>query len=113
MTKSNVAMRVVIMVQENHTTDNYFRSMRACGANVADRRADPTQPAHHDHPHTRARLLEVADTPNRRATPRRRPYTPSSTRSRCCRSTPTSPRPGRSWRTTVRGSAPTPPPTTC
>lgn len=26
---------VVIMVQENHTTDNYFRSMAAYGANVA------------------------------------------------------------------------------
>ena len=36
---------VVVFVQENHTTDNYFRSMRAWGANVADRLADPTQPA--------------------------------------------------------------------
>jgi hypothetical protein len=26
---------VVVFVQENHTTDNYFRSMRAWGANVA------------------------------------------------------------------------------
>jgi len=26
---------VVIMVQENHTTDNYFRSMAGYGANVA------------------------------------------------------------------------------
>src|SRR5215467_7781801 len=26
---------VVIIIQENHTTDNYFRSMAAYGANVA------------------------------------------------------------------------------
>ncbi|MFF2148079.1 hypothetical protein [Kitasatospora sp. NPDC058190] len=33
---------VVIMVQENHTTDNYFRSMPAYGANVATGRPHPT-----------------------------------------------------------------------
>ena len=27
--------RVVVMVQENHTTDNYFRGLAAYGANVA------------------------------------------------------------------------------
>src|SRR5207302_510971 len=27
--------RVVVMVQENHTTDNYFRGLRPWGANVA------------------------------------------------------------------------------
>ncbi len=27
--------RVVIMVQENHTTDNYFRGLAPYGANVA------------------------------------------------------------------------------
>ncbi len=27
---------IVVFVQKNHTTDNYFRSMRAWGANVAD-----------------------------------------------------------------------------
>jgi len=26
---------VVVFVQENHTTDNYFRAMRAWGANIA------------------------------------------------------------------------------
>jgi phospholipase C len=35
MNTSGVATRVVIMVQENHTTDHYFRSMREFGANVA------------------------------------------------------------------------------
>jgi len=36
---------VVVFVQENHTTDNYFRSMRAWGANVEDDWPTPTQPA--------------------------------------------------------------------
>ena len=54
---------VVIFVQENHTTDNYFRSMRAWGANVAsDWPATPNPPAH-DNPHDRAayaKWLEAA-----------------------------------------------------
>ncbi|MFJ9843576.1 hypothetical protein ACIRYZ_24585 [Kitasatospora sp. NPDC101155] len=33
---------VVIMVQENHTTDTYFRSVRAYGANVATGWPHPT-----------------------------------------------------------------------
>lgn len=45
---------VVVFVQENHTTDNYFRSMRAWGANVAaDWPVQPNPPLR-DHPHTRA-----------------------------------------------------------
>ena len=45
---------VVVFVQENHTTDNYFRSMRAWGANVAaDWPVQPNPPAK-DQPHTRA-----------------------------------------------------------
>ncbi|MCA1695709.1 MAG: hypothetical protein LC749_13825 [Actinobacteria bacterium] len=45
---------VVVFVQENHTTDNYFRSMRAWGANVAnDWPVQPNPPAT-DHPHNRA-----------------------------------------------------------
>jgi hypothetical protein len=45
---------VVVFVQENHTTDNYFRSMRAWGANVAaDWPVQPNPPLK-DHPHTRA-----------------------------------------------------------
>jgi len=45
---------VVVFVQENHTTDNYFRSMRAWGANVAaDWPTQPNPPAK-DQPHNRA-----------------------------------------------------------
>jgi len=45
---------VVVFVQENHTTDNYFRSMRAWGANVAtDWPVQPNPPAA-DQPHNRA-----------------------------------------------------------
>jgi len=32
---ANPVGHVVVFVQENHTTDHYFRSMRAWGANVA------------------------------------------------------------------------------
>lgn len=45
---------VVVFVQENHTTDNYFSSLRAWGANVATGwPAQPNPPAH-DQAHTRA-----------------------------------------------------------
>jgi hypothetical protein len=45
---------VVVFVQENHTTDNYFRSMSAWGANVAaDWPVQPNPPAK-DQPHNRA-----------------------------------------------------------
>jgi len=45
---------VVVFVQENHTTDNCFRSMRAWGANVAaDWPTQPNPPAK-DQPHNRA-----------------------------------------------------------
>jgi hypothetical protein len=45
---------VVVFVQENHTTDNYFRSMRSWGANVAsDWPLQPNPPAK-DQPHNRA-----------------------------------------------------------
>ncbi len=45
---------VVVFVQENHTTDNYFSSMRAWGANVAtDGPTQPNPPAA-DQPHNRA-----------------------------------------------------------
>jgi phospholipase C len=41
---------VVILVQENHTTDNYFRSMAAFGANVAtDWPISPNPPAADQH----------------------------------------------------------------
>ncbi len=45
---------VVVFVQENHTTDNYFRSMRAWGANVADDWPVQPNPPLADHPHSRA-----------------------------------------------------------
>jgi phospholipase C len=34
MAPPSLIERVVILVQENHTTDKYFRSMAAFGANV-------------------------------------------------------------------------------
>src|SRR6476659_6344857 len=45
---------VVIFVQENHTTDNYFRSMHAWGANVASDWPLQPNPPLKDHPHNRA-----------------------------------------------------------
>jgi len=45
---------VVVFVQENHTTDNYFRSMRAHGANVATDWPRQPNPPTADHPHNRA-----------------------------------------------------------
>jgi hypothetical protein len=45
---------VVVFVQENHTTDNYFRSMRPWGANVADDWPIQPNPPLADHAHTRA-----------------------------------------------------------
>jgi hypothetical protein len=53
MTKSNVVTRVVIMVQENHTTDHYFRSMRAFGANVATDGPISPNPPTDNPPHDR------------------------------------------------------------
>lgn len=45
---------VVVFVQENHTTDNYFRSMRAWGANVATGWPVQPNPPANDQPHNRA-----------------------------------------------------------
>src|SRR5438477_4414168 len=51
--------RVVVLVQENHTVDNYFRALAAYGANVA---ADwPPQPAQGRSPPRPQGLLRVAD----------------------------------------------------
>ena len=44
---------VVIFVQENHTTDNYFRSMAAWGADVADDWPVAANPPAKDQPHDR------------------------------------------------------------
>lgn len=43
-----------MFVQENHTTDNYFRSMRAWGANVAADWPTSANPPTRDQPHDRA-----------------------------------------------------------
>lgn len=45
---------VVVFVQENHTTDNYFPSMRAWGANVATGWPAQANPPARDQNHTRA-----------------------------------------------------------
>jgi len=53
MAQAGPMVHVVIMVQENYTTDNYFRSMAAYGANVAtDWPLSPNPPAH-DQAHDR------------------------------------------------------------
>ncbi|HUB03730.1 MAG TPA: alkaline phosphatase family protein [Solirubrobacteraceae bacterium] len=45
--------RVVIMVQENHTTDNYFRGLAPYGANVATDWPIAANPPAGDNPHDR------------------------------------------------------------
>lgn len=55
---------VVVFVQENHTTDNYFSSMRAWGANVASGWPTTANPPTRDQPHDRrayARWLSAAE----------------------------------------------------
>jgi hypothetical protein len=44
---------VIVFVQENHTTDNYFRWMRAWGANVATGWPTQANPPAKDPPHSR------------------------------------------------------------
>lgn len=44
---------VVIVVQENHTTDNYFRALAPYGANVASDWPLQANPPAHDQPHDR------------------------------------------------------------
>jgi phospholipase C len=48
-----VVRRVIVLVQENHTTDNYFRALRAYGANVATHWPTSPNPPHGDQPHDR------------------------------------------------------------
>ena len=50
---SSKANDVVVFVQENHTTDSYFRSMAAWGANVATGWPTATNPPAKDQPHDR------------------------------------------------------------
>src|SRR6202011_2997010 len=51
---AQIVDHVVVFTQENHTTDNYFRSMRAWGANVATGWPVQANPPAHDQPHNRA-----------------------------------------------------------
>lgn len=53
MASSNPIAHVVIMVQENHTTDNYLRSMRGWGADVATGWPTAANPPASDQPHDR------------------------------------------------------------
>jgi Phosphoesterase family len=48
-----IVKHVVIIVQENHTTDNYFHSMAAYGANVATGWPTAKNPPTADQPHDR------------------------------------------------------------
>ena len=54
MAANRVVDHVVVFVQENHTTDNYFPSMRAFGADVATGWPQQVNPPTHDQNHTRA-----------------------------------------------------------
>jgi len=51
---AKIVDRVVVFTQENHTTDNYFTSLREWGANVATGWPTQPNPPAHDQAHTRA-----------------------------------------------------------
>ncbi len=51
---AKIVDRVVVFTQENHTTDNYFTSLRAWGANVATGWPSQPNPPAHDQAHSRA-----------------------------------------------------------
>jgi Phosphoesterase family len=53
MTEAASVGRVVVIVQENHTTDNYFRPLRRYGANVATGWPTTPNPPADDPPHHR------------------------------------------------------------
>jgi hypothetical protein len=57
-TGSALVKHVVILVQENHTTDNYFRAMAAYGANVAAGWPLSPNPPVRDQPHDRHSYFE-------------------------------------------------------
>jgi hypothetical protein len=52
-TPVNPISNVVVLVQENHTTDSYFRSMAAYGANIATGWPTAANPPASDQPHDR------------------------------------------------------------
>ncbi|HET9647128.1 MAG TPA: alkaline phosphatase family protein [Microlunatus sp.] len=58
---ARVVDHVVVFTQENHTTDNYFTSMRAWGANVATGWPAQPNPPLHDQAHTRAAYAKWLD----------------------------------------------------
>ena len=43
----------MVFIQENHTTDNYFRGLRPYGANVATDWPEQPNPPQTDQPHDR------------------------------------------------------------
>jgi phospholipase C len=49
----NRVKHVVVFIQENHTTDNYFRGLRPYGANVATDWPEQQNPPRTDQPHDR------------------------------------------------------------
>jgi phospholipase C len=53
MAAAPTVKHVVVMVHENHTTDNYFRSMAAYGANVVANWPIAVNPPTSDPPHDR------------------------------------------------------------
>src|SRR4051794_13321001 len=53
MSEAALVGRVVVIVQENHTTDNYFRALRRYGANVATGWPTTPNPPARDPPHHR------------------------------------------------------------
>lgn len=53
-----VVKRVVVMVQENHTVDSYFRGLAPYGGNVATGWPTATNPPASDPPHDRQAYFE-------------------------------------------------------
>ena len=57
---AKIVDRVVVFTQENHTTDNYFTSLRGWGANVATGWPTQPNPPAHDQAHSRAAYAMAA-----------------------------------------------------
>lgn len=81
-TTAAAVRHVVVFVRENDTTDHYFRSMRAWGANVAtDWPTEPSPPGP-DQPHTRAGAGHRPNRPRSGRSPARRRHAFLPTRRR-------------------------------
>jgi hypothetical protein len=102
---------VVLFVQENHTTDNYFRSMRAWGADVATGWPDQNNPPAKDQSHNRAAYAKWlhAQQAGQRTPATRSQFDTATVLPYYAYLAATGP----FWRTTVPASAPTQLPTTC